>query len=415
MSTLYQGGLLGRRLDRLRSDAPRTPPGVLPAGRHAAALATALGGVAKGSIAVFESRHPVPLDRAALARLPSPVDDSRPLVCLDLETTGLATGPGTLAFLVGLGWWRGDTLVVRQLLLPDHADEHALLSLLDSAIPRDAALVTYNGRSFDWPLLAARYRLHRRDPPLHAGHHDLLPVARQLWRARLGDARLATVERGVCGVERHDDLPGALIPDRYFTYLRDRRPEPLRAVLEHNREDIVTLGRLLGVLGTLIADRASWPAVHPSDLAGLARAFARRSRAPEALECVEAALGAQAWRRGIEGGGPLWRQLAADRARLLARLGRRAEAVDAWLDIGRRGGPGAAIAWLHVARHREWIERDYAGAIDACQQALAVADRARLWGRVVPSVEQDLARRLPRLRRRLAGTSVRRLEDRPAA
>lgn len=406
MSALAADGLLARRLDRLRSVAGSRPAPVA-GGAHAAALAAALGGVARDGVAVIESRHAMPLDRAALARLPAPIDADRPLVCLDLETTGLATGPGTLAFLVGLGTWDGDRLIVRQLLLPDHAGETALLTILDELIPAEGALVTYNGRCFDWPLLVARYRLHRRDPPAHANHHDLLPVARQLWRARLGDARLATIERGVCGVERGDDLPGALIPERYFGYLRERRPELLRAVIEHNREDIVTLGRLLGVLGRLAADRGSWREVHPSDMAGLSRALARRGRLAEALDCVEAALGAAVWRRGVEGGGPLWRRLATDQARLLSRLGRRDEALAAWLHTARRGGPGAAAAWLAVARHHEWVERDYAGAIDACQQARAAAERARLWGRPAPSVEQDLQRRLLRLRRRLAGVRSR--------
>jgi hypothetical protein len=402
--------LISRRLERLRSgSAGSVQPSVAAHGGRAAALASALGGAVDGSVAVFESAHHIPLDRAALARLPAPIDSRRPLVCLDLETTGLATGPGTLAFLVGLGTWQGDRLTVRQLLLPDHVDEPGLLSLVEAAIPADAALVTYNGRCFDWPLLTARFRLHRRDPPTHADHHDLLPVARQLWRARLGDARLSTVERGVCGIERDDDLPGALIPERYFGYLRDRRPQPLRAVLEHNRQDIATLGRLLAVLGRLVDGRGEWSDVHPSDLGGLGRSLARHGRPDEGLACVDSALASPAWQRGIVGGGPLWRRLATDRARLLGRLGRREEALAAWLDIARRGGPGAAAAWLLIARHREWVERDFSGAIEACAQALSAAERARLWGRPAPSIERDLATRLPRLRRR-AFRSLRRPE-----
>jgi hypothetical protein len=419
MNGTLAADLIARRLDRLREVTPGISPAAARVARtavaHAASLAAALGGTTDGGVATFESEHHVPLDRAALARLPVAVDARRPLVCLDLETTGLATGPGTLAFLVGLGLWDGDRLIVRQLLLPDHVDEPGLLSLIADSIPADGALVTYNGRCFDWPLLVARFRLHRREPPGYADHHDLLPVARQLWRARLGDARLSTVERGVCGVQRDDDLPGALIPERYFAYLKDRRPEPLRAVLEHNRQDIVTLGRLLMVLGRLADGGHEWADVHPSDLGGLGRALARHGRADEGLACVESALVSPAWQRGIVGGGPLWRRLATDRARLLGRLGRRQAAIEAWLDIARRGGPGAAAAWLVIARHREWIERDYAGAIEACSQALAAAERARLWGRPAPSVERDLARRVPRLRRRVAWAVSRREVPRRAA
>jgi hypothetical protein len=93
------------------------------------------------------------------------------------------------------------------------------------------------------------------------------------------------------------------------------------------------------------------------------------------------------------------RQLAAERARLLARLGRREEAIAAWLEIAQRGGPGAAVAWLHVARYREHVERDIAGAVAACHEAAAVAGRARAWGDPMLAVERDLERRLPRLAR----------------
>ena len=117
--------------------------------------------------------HDIPVDRERLARLPGQPPADVQLVCLDTETTGLATAAGTVAFLIGLGWWERDTFRQVQLLLPDHADEPALLELLAEHIPADAWLVTYNGRGFDWPLLVARYRLARRAAPEHAGHLDL--------------------------------------------------------------------------------------------------------------------------------------------------------------------------------------------------------------------------------------------------
>ena len=260
-------------------------------------------------------------------------------------------------------------------------------------------LVTYNGKCFDWPLMVARYRLHRRGPPVFAGHLDLLPVARQLWKHRLGGARLAIVEEAMCGVVRRDDLPGHLIPERYFAYLRSRQAEMLRPIVEHNRQDIVSLARLLGTLADGAADPQSWPSAHPGDLFGLARAYARRRRPAEALRVAEAALGSSGWSRGIEGGAVLHRRLSAERARLLGRLGRRREAYEAWLEICARGGPGAGLAWLHVARYREHVTRDIAGALEACREAGAIADRARAWGEPMSAVELDLSRRLPRLRR----------------
>jgi hypothetical protein len=339
------------------------------------------------------------VERDLLAALPYPVEPGRPLVCLDLETTGLGTAAGTVAFLVGLGTWAGDEFTVRQLLLPDHADEQALLDVLCELLPAECWLVTYNGRTFDWPLLVARFRLHRRPAPVFAGHLDLLPVARQLWKHRTGNARLATIEDAVCAVVRDGDLPGALIPERFSGYLRSRRGELLRDVVEHNRQDIVSLGLLLRVLSGF-ASQEMWPRLHPGDVSGLARAFANRGRISESLAAVEGALSADAWTAGVLDGAQIHRHLSAERARLLARLGRSSDAYAAWLEIAMRGGPGAALAWLHVARHREHRERDVHGALDACKEAAAVCERARLWDRPMLAIEADLERRMARLRRK---------------
>ncbi len=396
--------LLARRLDRLRSGG-RTPgqPSLTRRTDHAGPLAAALAGEVMrseaGAIVVATSSVKLRIDRVGLGTLPYPIEPDRPLVCLDLETTGLATGAGTLAFLVGLGTWNGDDFTVRQLLLPDHADENALLDVLVDALPADCWLVTYNGRTFDWPLLVARFRLHRRAAPMFAGHLDLLPVARQLWKHRTGNARLATIEDAVCAVVREGDLPGAQIPERYFGYLRSRRGELLRDVVDHNRQDIISLGLLLRVLGDY-ASADAWVRRHPGDLAGLARGFLSRGRIDDALRCLEAALAADAWALGVIDGATIRRHLSAERARLLGRLGRRADAYAAWLEIALRGGPGAALAWLHVARHREHRDRDVAGALAACHAAAAVAERARLWDRPMLAIEADLERRMARLRRK---------------
>lgn len=388
------------------------PPGAaagLPARRRERAerLAADLGGrVAEGPAGPVvwgpEVSQAVPLAREALAELPYPLDPRRPLICLDTETTGLGSAAGTLVFLVGLGDWDGNDYRVRQLFLPDQPDEEAFLWALAEAIPPDAWLVTYNGRTFDWPLIVARYRLRQRAAPAHAGHLDLLPVARQLWRHRLADARLASVESGVAGVRRHGDLPGALIPGRYLDYLRTGRGQLLREVAEHNAQDVVSLARLLLELSQGLASAEGRRVAHPGDVAALGRAYARRGRLREGLECLETALERM-------GDGPAWGpeadrvdRLSAERARLLARLGRRREAAATWSRIADRGGPLAVSAWLKLARHREHVERAYLDALAAAERAAAIAERARLLGRPMGAVESDLARRLPRLRRRLA-------------
>jgi hypothetical protein len=394
-----QTSLLAQRLERLRESPTRATRASAPVVDHAGPLAAALGGTAAGPIVVVEDSLPIPVDRDGLSSLPYGVPLDRPLVCLDLETTGLATAAGTLAFLVGLGWWEGDRLTVRQMVLTDHAGESALLDALAAAIPSDAWLVTYNGRCFDWPLIVARYRMHRAGAPALAGHLDLLPISRQLWKHRTGSARLSVIEQHVCDVRRSDDLPGALIPERYFAYLRSRRPELLQAPVDHNRLDVISLARLVARLGTL-SSRASWPSVEAGDLFGLARAMARRDRVDEALECLGAGLTPERWRVRGPADVALHREMCAERARLLARVGRRHEAAAAWLDIASRGGSGAALAWLHVARYREHVERDFDAALRACHEAAAVAGRARAWGVPLHAVDRDLQCRLPRLARK---------------
>ena len=438
-SVISDATLLARRLDRLRTERPSRPaeggfaeradadlhrvredePDAYSGARRerdgaraerAHRLARDLGGTVLDSEegpAVWgpETSVLLPLTADQLATLPYPIDPARPIVCLDTETTGLGTGAGTVIFLVGLGHWEGDRYRVRQLILPDQPDERAFLAALAAAIPADAWLVTYNGRSFDWPLIVTRYRLSGRSAPRHAGHLDLLPVARQLWKHRLPDARLASVEAGICGVRRQGDLSGALIPARYLGYLRTGRGGLLREVADHNRQDVLSLAFLLTELTERLATPQGRRQADPGDLCGLARAYARRGRLTEALECHEMAL--------IRlGEGPAWGPeadrvdgVSAERARLLARLGRRREAAGAWGRIAARDGPLAATAWLKLARHHEHAERSPTAALSAAMRAASIAERARGLGRPMIAVEADLERRLPRLRRRLARQS----------
>src|SRR6476661_3887047 len=226
----------------------------------------------------------LPIDRDRLRTLPGMPARDVPLVCLDTETTGLATAAGTVAFLIGLGWWDDDRFRQVQLLLPDHPAEAGLLARVATHIPADAWLVTYNGRGFDWPLLVARYRMARLPAPMHAGHLDLLPFVRRVFRHRMADARLRTVETDLLGTYRHDDVEGWQIPGRFLDFLRGAPAEPLMQVVRHNREDVRSLARLLGRIDADYADAVARRTAPRGDLAGLSRAFARTRRLPEALD-----------------------------------------------------------------------------------------------------------------------------------
>lgn len=420
----------------------------------AARLAVAVGGSVMASPAgavvwLDGTTRPMPIDRDRLASLPGQPPPGVPLVCLDTETTGLATAAGTVAFLIGLGWWEGDWFRQVQLLLPDHADEPALLDLLSELVPHDAWLVTYNGRGFDWPLLVARYRMARRPAPAHAGHLDLLPVVRRLFRHRMANARLKTVETMLLGVQRHRDVEGWEIPTLYLDFLRGGPAEPLVEVVRHNDEDVRSLARLLVHLDVAYGDRTARQSRPRGDLAGLARSFEREGRTAEALDCLEDAVlhpirenaapaaGRQvaeapwwsprarpdfggrgspppipATLRDLSGNRWTDERLAAERARILARLGRPLDAADAWQSAAADRGVLAIVAWIEIAKIREHRLREPAQALDACRAAGRLLERSRAIGRPQPRLEADLVRRGARLRRRLGAADQRR---RPAS
>jgi hypothetical protein len=421
---------IARRLALLRAGAAARPaddgsgprPVVAPLPRPGGAalaerLAAAVDGeaVRTGAGYVVRVEPPtatIPLERPRLATLPGQPPADVPLVCLDTETTGLGSGAGTLAFLVGLGWWRGDQFHQLQLLCPDHGEEPALLAAVEAAIPADAWLVTYNGRSFDWPLLTTRYRLQRRDAPAHAGHLDLLPHVRRLFRHRLGDARLQTVEREMLGVHREEDVAGWEIPDRFLAFVRGGPAEPIAAIATHNAEDVRSLGRLLRHLDVHYADADRRPFAPAGDLFALARAFALAKRFDDALACLGAAearwrppaLGSPAWPYGAEL--PISttvsrEQIRSERARTLRRMGRHEEAVETWEAIARGGRTDAVRAWIEVAKLREHLLRDPAGALAATAAAARLLDWLRSLDAPEPALEAALAIRRRRLARRL--------------
>ena len=243
-----------------------------------------------GHVLISSPSIELPVDRDRTAGLPGHPGPEVPLVCLDTETTGLATGTGTLAFLVGLGWWQGPAFHQTQLLLADEAGEAGMLDAVSAYLPPDAWLVTYNGRSFDWPLMVTRYRMNRRSPPVLAGHLDLLPFVRRVFRHRMSDARLKTVETELLGMHRGHDIEGWQIPGLYLEMLRGGSVEPIGEIVRHNHEDVRSLARLLAHAERRLgapSERRSAPA---GDLFGLARAFRRTGREEDALDCLDAAL-----------------------------------------------------------------------------------------------------------------------------
>jgi uncharacterized protein YprB with RNaseH-like and TPR domain len=176
------------------------------------------------------------------------------LVWFDTETTGLAGGVGTRAFMIGAARWQDGVLQLRQLYLTALAGEPAMLAAFADWLPPAAILISYNGRSYDAPLLKGRFRLNRLACPLEGrGHCDLLYPTRRRYRGRWENCRLATIERQALGVVREDDLPGAEAPAAWLSYLRGVSARPLGRVLDHNAQDLRSLVLLLDHLSALPA------------------------------------------------------------------------------------------------------------------------------------------------------------------
>ena len=166
---------------------------------------------------------------------------------LDTETTGLAGGSGTIAFLIGVGRITPEGFRVRQFFLREHGEEASALEALAGHLRQFRVMVTYNGKAFDQPLLETRYRMARARTPFGGlSHLDLLFGARRLWKLRLESCRLVELERRILGVEREGDVPGAMIPQLYFESLRAGNADGLAPVFYHNALDILTLACLCG-------------------------------------------------------------------------------------------------------------------------------------------------------------------------
>jgi hypothetical protein len=210
---------------------------------------------------------------------------------LDTETTGLAGGTGTYAFLIGIAYFADEQLVLRQHLLRDIGAERDFIAHLEAEIAPFRACASYNGKTFDLPLLRARFVMTRRgELTIDDSHLDLLHPARRLWRDRFGSTGLKQLEESVLDDARTEDIPGALIPDAYFYYLRKRDPSIIAPVLEHNARDIVSLVRVADrVALAVLAARAGRAPDHAPAAYALARGFDRTGELDAAFACYESA------------------------------------------------------------------------------------------------------------------------------
>jgi uncharacterized protein YprB with RNaseH-like and TPR domain len=357
--------------------------------------------------------HPAPdgnVDIAAL-RLLAPdsgdeVSDPRTWLFLDTETTGLMGGTGTYPFMVGIAWWDAGGLEVEQFFMRDHSEEHSLLVTLAERIRERSVLVTFNGKSFDWPLLETRYRMTRKiKVPALKAHLDFLHPARNLWRIRLGSVRLAELEKHVLGFHRGADVISAMIPQFYFDYLEGGPVEPLLEVFKHNQTDLRGLAGLASRIVAVLAE----PEKHGTDsleLFGVSRICERRGEAKRARKHYEQSLA-----------GELPAETDRIARRALARIAKRDGDIDLarelWESMVGNSREGFE-AYEQLAIFHERAGRNPAEAAALVRQALADLRRTNRVGLMSAALHRQyrerFERRLARLEKKSARLSADQIE-----
>jgi len=330
------------------------------------------------------------VSRGALSDPLNPED----LIFLDTETTGLAGGTGTYVFLAGVGRFSGDKFTINQFLMRDFAQERALLWAVDRELSRGGVLVTYNGATYDAPLLSSRFVMQRLPTVLgELRHLDLLHVVRRLFKRRIGSCALTNVETSLLGHHRVDDLPGHLIPGIFFQYLRSRDPAPLVKVLEHNVSDILALVAVLVEAIRL--------AVKPSgkeglDLLSLGAFYQDMGLEREAAGFFRLALDSSV--------PPMYRRELLRRAGLCyKRLGLFDEAEKVWRTMIRESFLPDLHPYEELAKLYEHRKRDYFQARNWVQEAAAKLQTARSLGLISIGGNEmgRISHRLSRLERKI--------------
>lgn len=346
-----------------------------------------------GTVPLRGARPPALL--AAWAGAPSIADTAlERFVFLDTETTGLVGGTGTYTFLVGLGRFEGDQFRLAQFFLRDPAEETAQLAALEGFLAPCDVIVSYNGKSFDMPLLNTRFTLNGWPPPLQdSGHIDLLHLARRMWGNRLPGCTLGEVEANILGLRRSDkDVSGRMVADLFFDYLHTQDARPLESVFYHNEMDVISLAALLNLASAMVADPLDGAVPHDDDLFAIGKFYADMGRPKMAMRILQRGLaqkqpGGKAYWSGVK-------QLSF----LHKRGGNLSAAMRLWEQAAERGQPYAHVELAKVYEHRRG---DFVEAARWTQAAIEIVTAA-----TTPRSERirwlpELQHRLERLERRM--------------
>jgi uncharacterized protein YprB with RNaseH-like and TPR domain len=314
-------------------------------------------------------------------------------VFIDTETTGLSGGTGTYAFLIGIGYFEGQDFVVEQFLMRDESEEVDMLALLSERLAQFRYLASFNGKSFDLPLIESRLILCRLQPEvLMRPHLDLLYPARRIWKRSLESCRLGSLEEQLLGIERVDDVPGELIPGIYFDFLRRGDPTRMERVFYHNQLDILSMVTLTALISDVIGDRAASCRSDGMEHYSVGRIHLERGRVEEAEAAFTEALKAcpysdQEWE--------ILRHLSVS----YKRSGKLPLAVKTWKEMIGIDPRRDLFPWIELAKYYEHRQRDFGRAAGFAAQAMELPFLS-------PVETEALEYRLQRLRHKGEGDTL---------
>jgi len=316
---------------------------------------------------------------------------------IDTETTGLAGGTGTYAFMVGAGrFTAAGTFEVRQFFMRDFDEEAAMLTSLAEWFRDVSAVVTYNGKTFDMPLLRTRFVTARLRVDLDSRPHlDLLHAARRIWKRRLGDCSLNNIERNVLDVVRRGDVPGSLIPQLYFDYLGSRDARPLVPAFRHNCTDVLSMLSLT-VAACRLAEGAGDSSTHTDDRLSLGRLYFHQGEMSRAIESAARVLDSPQLEPAARREAMYLTGFAFKRLRQWDESGR------VWLEMTHEF-PHDTLPRIELAKYYEHRTREFDRAEAVCTETLDhVRHKAEIDGdEPDEDTIEEFTRRLTRIRRKM--------------
>ena len=340
-----------------------------------------------GSFYCIESRRPVSgmhggqclgealeLSSQSLSRLCPGYDVSsiaaEKLLFLDTETTGLSGGAGTVAFLVGIGYFEEEFFVIKRFFMRDYNEEAAMLMELNRLLPKYVGLVTFNGKSFDWNLLQSRFISNRIRPALSSPVHiDLLFPSRRIWGLKLESCRLSSLEENILGEKRTDDIPGSMIPAVYFKYLEDRNATDIRRVIKHNELDILSMVSLLSKISAMLENPFSESACE-QELLGMGKIFQKSGEQDSVIHCYEFC--------ARSGNFPVKAAAVKHLTGIYKRSGNYVKALEHWENMMEGSSGFNLFPMIEMAMYYEHKEKNAGKALEIIEKAVEMSLRAGL-------------------------------------